>query len=824
MPPRVAEAVQLRLADPGVVVDRDLAHAELAPERLEDHLRGELHPGRVQIEGRERVLADGAHPAVRVGDLDAEEDVQQARQDRVADMTVEPRHRLAVDGPLEARSHHEVVTLRKALDERREVLHRIRLVGVAHHDEVALRDGEPGEVGAAVAGALLADDGRTVLRCDFGGAVGRRVVDDDHLARASGAADALERLVDDLPDRLFLVQAGDDDGYLGRGGGHRVRRSTVARASAGPSPTARVGWRGDDPREARSFAPVARSSASRELAEAAARAVVRGGALPCTGSCPRAPARKRGATCRATCSSTRSSSTRTSSSRTRCSRGRRARRSWPARCSRPGPLVGRGRRRGAVRALRPRVVLRRAPVRRRCAAVATAAALLLYPGYVLLFHELASDAVFAAAFALVAARSSRARARGADGRPRGGARRGRRAARPRAPGRAGTPAARPRAARRAATWRGRAIAGAARPSCSPRPPAPRAGAATTACGSTTSRSCAAAGRRSRSSARSSRTASSSRRTACVARSSPSAVARELLPNEPYRSLRDRPRRRSSPPGAAACTTTSIVLADRTWGWDDDYRHLARVGREAVRAHPAAYARGVAQTSGGSCCGRCTPPVEDGSESGSGTTPMSRASTARRRRPPGADRGRADPVLARGAVHLDAGRADPRGLDVADGAPRSSSPTRPTRRARRRSTGEVDAASRRAAGPCARPGLVRWLNAPRAGTRGPFMWLAVGLVALAWRRPRGAASRSCSPAPRSLVDRLDALAVYAVARVLGPGRAGVRAPRHRGRRSGATVPSVGRRCRARCPRPSTTASAARTATRRSGSRCSRTCAG
>jgi hypothetical protein len=38
-------------------------------------------------------------------------------------------------------------------------------------------------------------------------------------------------LVDDLPDRLFLVQAGDDDGYLGRGGGHRVRRSTVARAS-----------------------------------------------------------------------------------------------------------------------------------------------------------------------------------------------------------------------------------------------------------------------------------------------------------------------------------------------------------------------------------------------------------------------------------------------------------------------------------------------------------------------------------------------------------------------------------------------------------------
>ena len=36
------------------------------------------------------------------------------------------------------------------------------------------------------------------------------------------------------------------------------------------------------------------------------------------------------------------------------------------------------------------------------AALTTAAALLAYPGYVLLFHELASDALFAAAFALVA--------------------------------------------------------------------------------------------------------------------------------------------------------------------------------------------------------------------------------------------------------------------------------------------------------------------------------------------------------------------------------------------------------------------------------------
>ena len=46
-------------------------------------------------------------------------------------------------------------------------------------------------------------------------------------------ADPVERLVDDLPHRLFLVQAGDDDGDLGRCGGHLVRRTTVACAPAG---------------------------------------------------------------------------------------------------------------------------------------------------------------------------------------------------------------------------------------------------------------------------------------------------------------------------------------------------------------------------------------------------------------------------------------------------------------------------------------------------------------------------------------------------------------------------------------------------------------
>ena len=64
-----------------------------------------------------------------------------------------------------------------------------------------------------------------------------------------------------------------------------------------------------------------------------------------------------------------------------------------------------------------------------------------------------------------------------------------------------------------------------------------------------------------------------------------AVQDDLLPREPYRSYGvDLDAFFSS--GSARMHEDLIGLADRTWGWDDDYAHLARVGREAVRAHPS----------------------------------------------------------------------------------------------------------------------------------------------------------------------------------------------------------------------------------------------
>ena len=98
--------------------------------------------------------------------------------------------------------------------------------------------GESGQVGAAVAGPLLADDDRAVLGGDLRRAVGRGVVDDDHLARAPRAADPLPCLVDDGADRVLLVQARDHDRDLGRlhGGiiGNAAAGESTARGDASP--------------------------------------------------------------------------------------------------------------------------------------------------------------------------------------------------------------------------------------------------------------------------------------------------------------------------------------------------------------------------------------------------------------------------------------------------------------------------------------------------------------------------------------------------------------------------------------------------------------
>ena len=385
------------------------------------------------------------------------------------------------------------------------------------------------------------------------------------------------------------------------------------------------------------------------------------------------------------------------------------------------------------------------------AAIATAAALLLYPGYVTLFHQLSSDAVFAAGFALVAWLLARAVEQSS-------------AARALALG-AGVAAlvlVRPVAqvllllvlvpVLAGETWRDRLRGSAAFTLAAVVPllawaghNAMRADDFTLARGGGATLPLFRAFVADR---------IVEPENGPATRELERAVARDLLPYEPYRSYGiDLERFFSS--GSARMHEDLTGLSDRVWGWDDDYRRLAKVGREAVRAHPAAYARGVARDMRRLLLWPLYAPVPGG-ETSEGT------------RVPVADRqlpvpGEGEPIpAARQSGYITT--PDQRIEEVW---------TSPTEHhiVFMRSSDEARAAEvdRRIGGiyegfpdRAARGGAVEWLNSASRWYPRPVLWLVLGLLAAAIRRPRGIAVPLVLAGSALLVLLGTSLAVYAVA--------------------------------------------------------------
>ena len=237
-----------------------------------------------------------------------------------------------------------------------------------------------------------------------------------------------------------------------------------------------------------------------------------------------------------------------------------------------------------------------------------------------------------------------------------------------------------------------------------------------------------------------------------------AVQDDLLPREPYRSYGiDVATFFSS--GSARMHEDLIGLSDRTWGWDDDYAHLARVGREAVLSHPGIYARGVARdawrllwwpvflSAGETDTAAARPlaastqlpeptegqPIPSASVSGFISTPDGRFRevwTSPTEHAILAD----DP---RDAVHLD--------------------------RMNRRVNELVERFSDREAS----AGLGRWLDRASRWFPRPAVWLLVGIVAFAVRRPRDMATPFVLAAAALLVILGTSLAVPAAAEYSAP---------------------------------------------------------
>jgi hypothetical protein len=391
-------------------------------------------------------------------------------------------------------------------------------------------------------------------------------------------------------------------------------------------------------------------------------------------------------------------------------------------------------------------------------AFAAAVLLLAYPGYVVLFHELASDAVFGAAFALVALLLVRV-------------------------------VERPSAQRAAALGGGVALAVYARPVgqvlvllglvplLAARGRRPRLGAAAAFAAAAVLPLAALALHneirgddftvvRGGSAALLFRTFVADRivrpDNGPASEELGRAVASELLPNEPYRS-RGIDLDTFFSAGSPRMFDDLTVLADRTWGWEDDYRHLGRVAREAIRAHPATYARGVTRDLWRLVLWPLYAPVPERAGPPVGTSDASPSASASVSAAPSAASPDTDPIpSSREAPYI----------STPDGSIREvwSSPTEhaivyrdPRDRVRAAALDrKVDDLLANLPARAPRPWLVERLNDVSRLYPRPFMWLLVGLVAAVWRRPRLIVVPVVLAASALLVFVSTSLAVYAVA--------------------------------------------------------------
>jgi hypothetical protein len=201
-----------------------------------------------------------------------------------------------------------------------------------------------------------------------------------------------------------------------------------------------------------------------------------------------------------------------------------------------------------------------------------------------------------------------------------------------------------------------------------------------------------------------------------------AVETDLLPRDPYRS-RGVELEQFFASGSRRAWADLLGLSDRAWGWDSDYELLRDAAFEAIRAHPAAYVRGTAQTLKAELTWRVLTPA-----------------------PREDPRGDAASNLAARPDHIDEGELVPASrlwwlASSPDGrvrqtypAPRYASPAD----AAHASQVEAERRHLQSLLPSrdGSPAAARTLNALTRVYPPPWTWLVVGALVGIWRRPRG----------------------------------------------------------------------------------------
>lgn len=243
-----------------------------------------------------------------------------------------------------------------------------------------------------------------------------------------------------------------------------------------------------------------------------------------------------------------------------------------------------------------------------------------------------------------------------------------------------------------------------------------------------------------------------------------AVAEDLLPKEPYRSYGITLARFFGSGGPREFEDL-VGISDREWGWGSDYALLRRAGVEAVRAHPVRYLRGVAGTvldelwspQFVALPGQPSPPPE---ATGSARLARPDVVVVGQRELPRPSEGEQIPAARQGFFSTTPDgsitevwtSATDHGLAFA------------TPEAQRRFA-EVDAETNRLGALVPPYPGNRWLTLQFSRSSKlfprPILWLLVGLVGIVWRKPRRGGLALAIAGAGVLVVGFQALAVYSI---------------------------------------------------------------
>jgi hypothetical protein len=209
-----------------------------------------------------------------------------------------------------------------------------------------------------------------------------------------------------------------------------------------------------------------------------------------------------------------------------------------------------------------------------------------------------------------------------------------------------------------------------------------------------------------------------------------AVERDLLPKQPYRAYRVTLHEFFAD-ASSRMEVDLLTLSDRIKGWHSNYSWLRDVGVEAVKAHPFTYARGVAESTWG-LLHQSVYRVPQ-----SPTAPAAPATSAGGTELPKPSEGEPIPSPHEGGVTTPDGSiytvwTSPTEHHLVFAHPGDEQ--RYERLHRR-----MDELARKLPDRGGSPSLAHRLNQASRWFPPPILWLALGIVALAFRRPRDAAS-------------------------------------------------------------------------------------